>query len=531
MLHRIKEKIQLKTVISAIPTILFLIFLYYMMIMTYTGTVKSTVEGTQVSLNGFATLSDSFEGVLQKNFFNKYYYINLNGLTTKILGINSLNEIQKLANGHLTEFGTALDTTQYSDSVIELNEFLSDREIDFLYILAPRKNAFYDAEFAPGYSSTSSQNIDSMINALDEAGVYTIDMDAWFEENGWDMDDVYFTIDHHWKPESGLAAAGVTMELLSDEGMAEYQEELLAPDSYTITTLEDWFLGSHGKRVGSYYAGVDDIDVYIPNFETDYAYSALSSGTTNWKYMDSPLDLSYTENKNLYGSDPYSIYLYGDYPLQLVTNSEAVNDKRVLITGDSFRRTWEYFLTTQFTEVYSVDLRYYTDGTFAEYIEEIQPDIVIMCSNNNSYNDQLYGFGVNEYLTALEATSENDISDIITLGDVSIEAQEENSNNFIVLYADLEPNQAYTLTFDSTTYSGGRDLYVQMTLQNLSTNEAIHNRYFDANSDETQKWIFTTPEDVSGVYAIYLYAGTKGQTEGVSVDVTDIELRKGIFED
>lgn len=530
MLQRIKDKTRLKTVISVIPTILFLFFLYYMMIKTYTGTVKSTVEGTEVSLKGFTTLSESFEEVLQNNFFDKNNYIDLNGLTTKILGINSLNERQLLANGHLTDFGNASDTTKYSDSVIELNEFLSDRDIDFVYLLAPSKRAFYGAEFAPGYSSTAWQNIDSMIDALDEAGVNTIDMDAWFEENGWDMDDVYFKTDHHWLPQAGLAAAGVTMELLSDEGIAEYQEDLLDPDSYTITTLEDWFLGSHGKRVGIYYAGVDDIDVYIPNFETDYAYSGLSSGTTNWKYTDSPLNLSYTENKNYYGSDPHCIYLYGDNPLQLVTNSEAVNDKRVLITGDSFRRTWEYFLTTQFTEVYSVDLRHYTDGTFAEFVEEIQPDIVIMCTNSTN-SDQLYGFGVEEYMTALEATSEDDIADVISLGDVFIEAQEENSSNFIVLYADLEPNQSYTLTLDSTDYVGGEELYVQMTLQNLSTNKAIYNRYFDVNSDETQKWIFTTPDDVSGVYVIYLYAGTKGHTKGVSVEVTGIELRKGIYEE
>lgn len=222
--------------------------------------------------------------------------------------------------------------------------------------------------------------------------------------------------------------------------------------------------------------------------------------------------------------------MYGDYPIRRTINEDGWNDKRILIVGDSFKTPFEYFMTTQFKEVYTIDLRYYTDGTFAEYVEEIQPDLVIMCTASTA-NDTLYAFGVEEYLDALAATSEEDTADAIELGDVSIEAQENNDSNFAVLYANLEPNQAYTLTLDSTAYAGGKDLYIQMTLQNLTTNEAVYNRYFDANSEETQKWFFTTPEDTDDVYAIYLYAGTKGYTHGVSVEVTGAKLQRGFFEE
>ncbi len=533
MLHRIREKISIKKIISMIPTAVFLVFVYYMMIRTYTGDVKEAVEETTLTADSIEELTDSFENVLESDFYGKNNYINLNGLVTNILDINSLNVRQKLANGYLTYLANpVVDTTEYSDAVIELNDFLNERGIDFTYLLVPSKSSFYDADFSQGYSCDRWQNIDTMIDALDAAGVSTIDMDAWFEENNWDMEDVFFKTDHHWKPSAALAAAGATMELLVDKGIVDYEEELFNDESWTVTTLEDWFLGSHGRRVGVYYAGVDDIDVYIPNFETNYSFSTLLSSTIAWKYYDNPLNLDYTEKKNYFDTDPYCIYLYGNRPIQVLTNSEAVNDKKVLIIGDSFKLAWEYFMSTQFQEIYSIDTRLYKDGTLAEYIEEIQPDIVIMCAGESNIDtDALYDFGVEEYMTALEKTTEEDIEDVISLGDVSIEAQEDNGKNFEVLYTGIESNQAYTMTLDSTSYTGGDDLYIQVTLQDLSTNKAVYNRYFDANSEETQKWIFTTPDDSEGVYAIYVYAGVKGYTQNVSVEVSGIKIQKGICEE
>ncbi|MCD7748976.1 MAG: hypothetical protein LUH42_02880, partial [Oscillospiraceae bacterium] len=136
-----------------------------------------------------------------------------------------------------------------------------------------------------------------------------IDMDAWFEENGWSMEDVFFKTDHHWMPQAGLAAARVTMELLSQQGLTEYDSTLLEDENWTVTVLEDWFLGSHGKRVGTLYAGVDDISVYTPNFATNYTYSGLKRYTTTWYYSDTILDLEYADNADYFNDNPYCIYI------------------------------------------------------------------------------------------------------------------------------------------------------------------------------------------------------------------------------
>ncbi len=533
MIQKIREKLNIQTVIQLIPTVLFLLFIFYVMIHTFTGGVKTVITDTKISIGSFKNLSDSFESTLRENIFDKNNYIDLNGLSTRTLGINSLNTVQKLSNGHLSKFEYAEDYSWQADNVISLNDFLADRGIYFLYLLAPSTASIYDADFAPGYESDSWKNIEYMTTTLNDSGVATIDMNKWFKDNGWASDDVFYKTDHHWVPKAALAAARCTMERLEEDGIAEERNDWLKEENYNIVTLEDWFLGYYGKRTGSLYNGVDDFYVYFPNFETDYSFSRLSNNTTNWSYENSPLNLTLMEEKNYFGSDPHGIYMYSDNPIQILNNSKAYNDKTVLVTGDSFRRSWEYFLSTQFQKIYYMDLRYYTDGTFAQCVSEISPDIVIMCSSEGYIWDKsMYEFGIEGYLSSLEnTTTSSGDNNVNILGNISIEAQEGNASNFICVCNNLEPDQTYTLTLDSTKYEDGEDLYIQMTLQNLSSNKAIYNRYFDANSNETQKWIFTTPDDISGVYSIYLYAGTKGHTNNVSVDVSNVRLRKGIFED
>ncbi len=298
-----QEKSKKKILYYLIPILVFLVFISYMMIRTFFGDVKDTIADASHSLQGLSELSNSFEEVLEEDVYDRNYYINLNGLTTRILGINSLNERQKLENGYLADFADIRNTDYAISGVIELNNFLSERGIPFVYILSPDKASFYDAEFAPGYSSNAWENLDTVFNALNEAGVDTIDIDAWCEENGWSMEDTFFKTDHHWLPQTAMQAARLTMELLSEEGFVDYDSEKLDDKNWNVLFLKDLFLGSDGKRTGTLYAGVDDFYAYFPEFPTDYTYSYVSTGTTNWTYMDSPVDTTYLERVDYFSDD------------------------------------------------------------------------------------------------------------------------------------------------------------------------------------------------------------------------------------
>ncbi len=533
MLQKIREKVHqipprkaVSVVIGMIPAALFVVFLYYMMAHTFADIITGSASG--LSSYASESLSDSFESFLEDNFPGRTHYITLNGLTTKTLGIHTLNGTWLLSNGQLAYAGDISYNEKYSANIVELNEFLNDRGMEFIYVLAPDKRAFYDSAFAPGYQSNAKESFDTMIEVLDAAGVTTIDMNSWFAENGWTMDDVYYKTDHHWNTQAGMAAVRETMELLSNLGLSDYDPAVLDEENWTVTVYEDWYLGYHGKRTGSRYAGADDFLLYEPNFPTNYSYSYIKGGSTVWNYEDTILDLNYLNHIDYFNDNPYCVYMIGDYPNRITVNSEATNNQRVLLMGDSFKMPYEYFLTTQFQEVYTVDLRYCTDGaTLAQYVEEFQPDLVIMCSNTINSDDLLYTFGISGYLAALEET--NPDSEPASLGDFMIQAGEGSNQVFSVVYTELEPGQTYTLTLEEPELSGNEGQYIQMTLQDISSNKSIVNRYFDANSDDTQKWIFSVPESAD-TYAIFLYAGTKGATSGNSAVIKNVQLYEGICE-
>ncbi len=515
--------------VYAVSATVFLTFVFYFATMTYTGAVQKTVENTKWSFNSFVGLSNQFEKVLQNGVYKKYGFINLNGRIAKYLGFNTLNHRQKLANGFLHIFENERNINDFAVNVVKLNKFLSERGIVFLYVLAPSKGSFYDAKFAPGYSSSAWKSIDNMTKILKPAGVNVIDMNAWFEENGWRMEDVFFRTDHHWLPQAGLVAARRTMELLEQRGVAEYDEEKLQEDNYEVKVYKNWYLGSDGKRTGKYYAGVDDISAYLPKFSTDYKYAGLPNGKTIWTYKNNILSLDYVRRKNYFTEDPNCMYLFGSEDSDIVTNSLAHNTKRVLIVGDSYRRVWEYFLATQFQRIYYIDLRGYEDGSLAQRIEEIKPDIVLMCTSGYTFYDKrLYKFGIEEYDLALAETNPDDPK--ILLGDFEIPAQDRNNNNFVVAGTNIRAGQTYSLTMDSVEILKGRSRHIQITLIDQTTTKPIANHYFEAGKAGKQKWVFTVPKKPNN-YGLYLYAGTKGYTTNNSVKVTNVLLQKGIQED
>ncbi len=525
MIMRLKNNI-----CKMIPTIIFLVFIGIVMIKSLPGEVMGNITDTKLNFSSLFSFADGFEEVLQSNIYKKNDFIDLNGLSARLLGQNSLNERQKLANGALTAFvspASVEDIEKSAGNVGVLNQFLEEKGIAFLYVLAPNKRSIYDVEFAPGYGESCEQDIDNMINALDEVGVDYIDLNSWYEQNGWSSQDALFNTDHHWKPEAALQAARLTMEYLEQQGTSNYNEDWFLEESWSVDVWEDQLLGSEGKRVGIPYAGLDDISIYKPKFSTNYHYARLLYETT-WTYSDNILNESYKDNIDYYTDNPYTAYMHGDSPLRITQNRLGWNQQRILIMGDSFKMPYEYFLTTQFQEVYTLDLRNYTDGSFVQAVEEINPDIVLMCTNAPA-NAELHEFGLENYYAALEETQRNGL-EMIELQDVSLEAQAENNNHFAVICSELDSGKTYTLTVENTAIQGGADCFVQMSLHNLSTNSPVYNHYFAASSDELQKWIFTVPEGTTDNFAVYLYAGTKGHTAEVSVEVQAIKLYQGIIE-
>lgn len=510
--------------LALLPAVIFLLFLFGMMVKTGGNGAVETIKGTELSFSGFENLSYDFEESLQGQCYQKEFFINLNGLTTRILGIHSLNQRQKLENGCLSYDEEIIDITDPGERVIGLHNFLQKKGIDFLYVLAPTAASIYDAQFAPGYESDARENITNMVQLLSEAKVNVINVDALYEENGLGSQDVLFKTDHHWRPEGAFFATHKSLQYMRDVFGIDYDNSMADFSDWDVVKYEDCFLGSHGKRVGSQYAGVDDISIIRRKGLGTVSFSCLHRDGT-WSYPNSLFKDSYLWEPDYFNQNPYAAYLGGDYPLAVIKNDQALNQKRALVIGDSFRLPVETFLASYFTELYHLDTRYYTDGTVAQFVDEIQPELVLMYTYEYGLSkEDRYQFGVEEYQEAKAAFQNQEAP--VFLGELSLGAG-DNDQTFLLAFSNLAPGTPYTCTIDGVSLQGGDSAYVQMTLQDLSANKEVCSHYFETDCKQSQKWIFMTGAE-DHTYAVYLYAGTKGHTAGLSVSLEGVCLEKGI---
>jgi hypothetical protein len=106
-------------------------------------------------------------------------------------------------------------------------------------------------------------------------------------------------------------------------------------------------------------------------------------------------------------ADYYSTYMNGAYCEMRVKNNLALNDKKLLIVGDSYARPFGAFMSLCFSDTRVLDVQKgrYNNSLFA-YINEFNPDAVISLFSDAELNyPEAFEFGLNsvEWREAAEA--------------------------------------------------------------------------------------------------------------------------------
>ena len=168
----------------------------------------------------------------------------------------------------------------------------------------------------------------------------------------------------------------------------EIPEKYTNPDSFTWETFEDYWLGSNGRRTGIAYAGLDDLTLIYPKFPTNLKFEAKEKNIyREGSFQESYMDYEQLEGDNLYEMQQYDVYIGKDYPTTTQINENAPSDKKILLIKDSYFRPVSAFLGLAFSRVDSIDMRYY-EGSVKKYIEEMEPDIVLICYHSYMIMDK-----------------------------------------------------------------------------------------------------------------------------------------------
>ena len=319
-------------------------------------------------------LGSKFETDIASTFFNKFGFVNLNGAVCNALNQPCMNGVVKLNNGYLlTTLPYSSDEVlrTYADSTIRFDEYLKNRGTVLVYANTPYTSSKYDPQLPIGINDYGNDNCDRFLQMLKDAGVDTIDFRETMHDDGIDQYSMMYKTDHHWTTKAGLYAYGILEDYIVDKTGCDVDERISDIQNYTVTTYKKWHLGSRGQRTGIYYAGIDDFDLIIPNFDTSIQNDAGTVGNM----QDLMINMEPLANKDYTSRYTYDSVLGGS--IGHFTNLDCKNDIKVLIITDSFGKAVAPYLAMGFARidyVYDADV----SGVTPEFIESMDPDVVIM---------------------------------------------------------------------------------------------------------------------------------------------------------
>ena len=368
------------------------------------GLLKSAVRERDPG----AVLSEA-ESAVNSDLDRDHLFIQLYGGVQRLSGRRVIqdmvagNTVAKLSTDALNfvNLGTAGQVDQEAvgrraQATAELAAKLEVRGIHYLYIAAPQKIQ-RGAELLPrGLEESGNATCDAYLAELDRLGVDYLDLRPVFESNGI-YSNWFFRTDHHWKPEAAFFA----WQYLSGELDLRYGYEtpsiLTNPNNWSTRVLDDFFLGSQGKRVGSLYAGVDDFTIYTPKFDTSLTYTnSDGSFDRSGPFAQSVCFPERVEERDWFNGNPYTYYSGGDYAMATMVNHNNPKGPKVVLLRESFSCALAPFLALSCSELTTIDLRYFS-GDLMDTIRELEPDLVLTLYTASSTGlDNMFNFDTTE---------------------------------------------------------------------------------------------------------------------------------------
>ena len=361
----------------------------------FCGAVQTGMDLGHFIKKGDFSYADTCKNRLEKNTLKKQNYhdllLDLYSLKENLLGTRVLQKEDTLVVksdegtllGYFQDELSDSRTTEEWITRIRRNQQISENNgARYLYCAVPSKT-FY---FAPPQNviSFNKKNFESEIKILSDSEIPYMNFVDTLRENGVPDKDIFFITDHHWKPESGFLANKAICQKLNALYGFRYNEAATDIANYHITTYPNCFLGSYGKKAGTFFTwyGADDFDLIIPDFETSLIESIDSeSSIREGKFENTVLHMENLK-KDYYHSSPYLVYSGGDFRLQIIKNRLNPDGKKIVILRQSFSCVITPFLALQARELHIIDDREgdYPSGervNVEEYISREKPDYVI----------------------------------------------------------------------------------------------------------------------------------------------------------
>ena len=381
-----------KNLAARVTALLFLLLLAYLTADNI-GILMNTAKSYLRREISFASVMQQITEGYQEELKQKEPLISLNGAYMRLTGARVSNGIVLMKNGMLTEESAKADPGYAAGQITELYQYLKEKDTPFLFVEAPRKPDLSGALMPEGTESLCHENANGLLALLEENGVPTLDLRPELVGSEEALAAYFYRTDHHWNAEGAFEAFQRIVERLGEEDICS---DITRRENWEKHTLPNYFLGSHGRRVGIGFAGVEDFLYLTPKFETQMSCAIPGDGIyREGSFAEAALNMERITGKpDYYNSSPYDVHTGENYAHVQFRCETAPSDKKILLIKDSFGLPLEGFLATAFREVETLDLRYLKDTTAVEVIENFRPDMVIVMYNPFVMEGECLQFGL-----------------------------------------------------------------------------------------------------------------------------------------
>ena len=229
------------------------------------------------------------------------------------------------------------------------------------YAIIPDKNYFLAAH--NGYPSMDYEKLQEIMQSTVKNMDYLNLFDSLTLED-------YYRTDLHWRQENLINVANKIFEHYGNQTR-------VSPEQFIKTELEPFY--------GSYYGQAalktkPDTLVYL---NSEHLENALvfdyETGTNSRVYLPEKFE----------GIDPYDVFLSGAKPLLTISNSNARNNKELLLFRDSFGSSLAPLLLEGYAKITLIDLRYIAVDLLKEYLQFSQDQDVLFLYNTLILNENM----------------------------------------------------------------------------------------------------------------------------------------------
>lgn len=298
------------------------------------------------------------------------------------------NGVIELPDGHLYSCNAEKDTSQQFTALSELNDFCQEKKIDFCYVQTPCKISEYEDEDISGTLDFSNQNTNDLLAELEDDNIDYLDIRQIIHENNIPNHDLFYKTDHHWTTTTGLWASQNILKYCNDTYGWNADVSLLDADRFDYKTYKECFLGSFGVKATLSRCRPDDFTLLYPKYDTKFHCRVPAEGINVIDDYSVVYNMSKIEDSDYYNNRPYEGCNFGEQPLIQIENQKNADDHKILIIRDSFGECVISCLALAEKNVDSLDLRYFT-GSLKTYIEESDPDLVIVMYNAMSVGEDV----------------------------------------------------------------------------------------------------------------------------------------------